>query len=291
MKKFTMGWLIGGVLAAAGTARYRAGIKSALVRFASQRLPNPAKARGITVDFGRGIPGWTRITLTAGTMSQTLSDIVGYPTEAVAYTRFGGFNHSRRYSDFLNPDSPAYQWWLGVYIVFDSPRRRQFGFQPDGTVNITEAVAALEADQRLMFANAGVPKTFPDGRRVRLAGEPSVTPEVENGCRWQRLTGRAETWSVFHRGKLSAEQWSYRWCYGFVPPNAPHTVADLHPLTGSGEFWLRYEPAWEATLCKFLLHPDSPTGVSPAEREKLLRAGRSALANITFKQNGESKCQ
>lgn len=260
-----------------------AGIKSALVRFASQRLPNPAKKRGIAVNLGRGIPGWTRITLTAGTMSKTLSEIVGYPTEAVAYTRFGGFNRNRRYSDFLNPDSAAYQWWYGVYLVFDNPHRRRFGFHPDGTVNLADALDALEADQRLMFANAGVPLTFPDGRRVRLTGDMSVETVAENGCRWQRLTGRAETWSTFHRGKLPAEQWSYRWCYGSVPPDAPHSVADMHPLTGDGEFWLRYEPAWGATLCKFFLHPEPVSAaVLPAEREKLLSAGLAALVDIKF---------
>jgi hypothetical protein len=93
------GFALGFPLGFIGTSLYQAQLKSLVVRTLAHTLDNPAKARGIWVDLGPGIPGWLRITLT-GFMSKTLPGIVGHPADAVAFSRFGGFNLNRRFSDF-----------------------------------------------------------------------------------------------------------------------------------------------------------------------------------------------
>ncbi len=262
----------------------RGRLKSAAVRKLTQLLPNPAKARGVSVDLGPGIPGWNSVTL-VGFMSETLPDIVGYPVEAVAYSRFGGFNADRRFSDFQNPASPGYQCWYGAYVVFDNEHRQKFGFNPDGSANAQDAIDALEADQRLVYQSAGIGLAFEDGRLVRQIGDfEEEIVEVE-GKTWHRLSGQAETWSSYHRGVLPAESWKFGWCYGSVPPGADHNIHDLHRLTYSGEFWARYQPEWGATLCKFFITPRF-TNRQGARIDKgapwLLDAGRRALEEIRF---------
>ena len=262
----------------------RGRLKSVAVRKLTQLLPNPAKARGVNVDLGPGIPGWNRVTL-VGFMSETLPDIVGYPVEAVAYSRFGGFNADRRFSDFQNPASPSYQCWYGAYVVFDNEHRQKFGFNPDGSANAQDAIDALEADQRLVYQSAGIGLAFEDGRLVRQIGDFEEEIVEAEGKIWHRLSGQAETWSSYHRGVLPAESWKFGWCYGSVPPDADHNVHDLHRLTYSGEFWAHYQPEWGATLCKFFITPRF-TNRQGARIDKgapwLLDAGRRALEEIRF---------
>jgi hypothetical protein len=101
------GFALGLPLGFVGTGLYQAQIRSLTVRLLARSLDNPAKSRKIQVDLGSGIPGWLRLTLT-GFMSKTLPGIVGHPVEAVAFSRFGGFNLDRRFSDFQNPHSLSY---------------------------------------------------------------------------------------------------------------------------------------------------------------------------------------
>jgi hypothetical protein len=213
-----------------GAALYQAQLRSAAVRTLARWLDNPAKAHGIWVDLGPGIPGWLRITLT-GFMGHTLPGIVGHPVEAVAFSRFGGFNLDRSFSDFLNPHSPSYQCWYGAYIVFDNEHRQRFGFEPEGGASVQDALDALEADQRLVYKSAGIPLKFDDGRLVRPIGEFERTQVEEDGGTWWKVSGAAETWSTYHRGRLPDESWKSRWCYGSVPTGVDHGVDDLHPLT------------------------------------------------------------
>jgi len=280
-----LGFSMGFPLAFLATHRFQARLKSLAVRLLAQSLDNPAKARGISVDLGPGIPGWLRVTLT-GFMSQALSKIVGYPVEAVAFSRFGGFNLDPRFSDFQNPRSPSYQAWYGAYLVFDGRQRRRFGFAPDGSLSAQDALDALEADQRLVFENAAIPLKFADGRRVRPAGEFEKALVEEEGQVWWRLTGEAETWSTYHRGKLPGEDWKFGWCYGRVPASADHGVGDLHPLTYRGEFWVRYEEAWQASCCKFFVYPCCAGRAGGGEVNQgsawLVKAGQAALAGIRF---------
>ena len=224
------GFALGFPLAFVGAIVFQARLKSLAVRLLAGSLDNPAKARGLSVDLGPGIPGWLRITLT-GFMSEVLSGVVGYPVEAVAFSRFGGFNLDRRFSDFQNPHSPSYQAWYGAYLVFDSEHRQRFGFGADGRPSLQDALDALEADQRLVFENAAIPLAFDDGRRVRPTVEFEITPVEEEGQTWWKLTGEAATWSTYHRGRLPGESWKFGWCYGSIPATADHGVDDLHPLT------------------------------------------------------------
>jgi hypothetical protein len=267
-----------------GTSQYQAQLKSLTVRMLARSLDNPAKARGLAVDLGPGIPGWLSVTLT-GFMSHTLPGIVGHPVEAVAFSRLGGFNRDRRFADFLNPHSSSYQCWYGAYIVFDNEHRQRFGFKPDGSASTQDAVDALEADQRLVYKNAGIPLSFDDGRLVRPADGFEKSQVESNGDTWWVVAGAAETWSTYHRGRLPDESWKYRWCYGSVPVNADHGVDDLHPLTYRGEFWVRYEETWRASCCKFFIYPryinrqgeDIDKG-----NASLVQAGQAALAGIRF---------
>jgi hypothetical protein len=282
--RWPFGFALGFQLGFVGTYLFQAQLKSLAVRLLARSLDNPAKAHGIGVDLGPGIPGWLRVTLT-GFMSKTLPGIVGHPIEAVAFSRFGGFNLDRRFSDFQNPRSPSYQCWYGAYVVFDNEHRQHFGFEPDGSVSVQDALDALEADQRLVFENAGIRLAFDDGRRVRPTGEFERALVEEDGVAWWKLTGEAETWSTYHRGQLPDESWKFGWCYGSVPVRTDHGVDDLHPLTYRGEFWVRYREAWRATCCKFFIYPHyvdrEGQGVDKGSAW-LVKAGQAALAGIRF---------
>jgi hypothetical protein len=284
LPRWPFGFALGFPLGFIGTRLYQAQLKSLAVRTLARTLGNPAKARGLWVDLGPGIPGWLRVTLT-GFMSKTLPGIVGHPADAVAFSRFGGFNLDRRFSDFQNPHSPSYQCWYGAYMVFDNEHRERFGFEPDGSASTQDALDALEADQRLVYESAGILLTFDDGRRVRPVGEFKKSQVEEDGQTWWKVSGAAETWSTYHRGRLPDESWKFRWCYGVVPPGAEHGVDDLHPLTYRGEFWVRYEEAWRASCCKFFIYPGY-TDRGGREIDKgsgwLVKAGQTALAGIRF---------
>ncbi len=278
------GFALGFPLGFVGTTLFQARLKSLAVRLLARSLENPAKARGVGVDLGVGIPGWLRVSLT-GFMNRTLPGIVGYPIDAVAFSRFGGFNLDRRFSDFQNPHSPSYQCWYGAYMVFDNEHRQRFGFESGGNASADDALDALEADQRLVFDSAGILLAFEDGRRVRPKTEFDKRQVEEKGQTWWKMTGEAETWSTYHRGRLPQEDWKFGWCYGSVPLHVDHGVDDLHPLTYCGEFWVRYEEAWCATCCKFFIYPRY---IDQAGREidkgdaEFVKAGQAALAGIRF---------
>ena len=283
------GFALGFQLGFIGTYLFQARLKSLAVRSLARRLDNPAKARGLWVDLGPGIPGWLRVTLT-GFMSKTLPGILGHPVEAVAFSRFGGFNVDRRFSDFQNPHSPSYQCWYGAYLVFDNQHRQRFGFEPDGSASLQDAIDALEADQRLVFENAGIPLAFEDGRRVRPLGDFEKTEVEEDGQLWWKVTGAAQTWSTYHRGRLPDESWKFGWCYGSVPAGTEHGIDDLHPLTYCGEFWVRYAETWGATCCKFFIYPRYADRQGPEINTGsawLLKAGQAALAGVRFGRVGE----
>jgi hypothetical protein len=284
LPRWPFGFALGFPLGFIGTSLYQARLRSLTVRLLARSLDNPAKARGVRVDLGPGIPGWLRVTLT-GFMSHTLPGIVGHPVEAVAFSRFGGFNLDRRFSDFQNPDSPSYQCWYGGYVVFDNEHRQRFGFEPDGSASIQDALDALEADQRLVYESAGIRLQFDDSRRVRPSGEFQKAQIEEDGSPWWKVTGAAETWSTYHRGRLPDESWKFRWCYGSLPADVDHGVDDLHPLTYRGEFWVRYQEAWRASCCKFFIYP-AYTDREGREIDKgsawLVKAGQAALAGIRF---------
>jgi hypothetical protein len=284
IQSWPFGFAFGFPLAFVGTYLFQAQLKSLAVRLLASRLDNPAKARGIGVNLGPPIPGWLRIPLT-GFMSKTLPGVIGHPVEAVAFSRFGGFNLDRRFSDFQNPEGPSYQCWLGAYLVFDSEYRARFGFEADGTASIQDALDALEADQRLVFENAGIARTFEDGRRVRPTAEFTKEQVVEAGKTWWKISGEAQTWSTYHRGRLPGESWKYRWCYGSVPARCDHGVEDVHPLTYRGEFWVRYEDAMRATCCKFFIYPsyiDRHGRQINKGSSWLVNAGRAALAEVRY---------
>jgi hypothetical protein len=282
--RWPFGFAFGFPLGFVGTYLFQAQLKSLAVRLLAGRLDNPAKTRGIGVDLGPGVPGWLRVPLT-GFMSKTLPTVIGHPVQAVAFSRFGGFNLDRRFSDFQNPDSSSYQCWYGAYLVFDNEYRARFGFEADGTASIQDALDALEADQCLVFENAGISRTFEDGRRVRPTAEFVKEQVLEGGRTWWKISGEAQTWSTYHRGRLPGESWKYRWCYGSVPVRCDHGVEDLHPLTYRGEFWVRYEQAVRATCCKFFIYP-SYTDRYGVEINKgspgLVKAGHAALARIRY---------
>ena len=242
------------VLALVAAWPRRGWVRSAGVRRLAAALPNPAKLHGLNIDIPVDRGAWTRLTLKVD-LSPTLSEVVGYPVEAAAYSHFGGFNLSRVYSDFVNPDSDYYQAWIGAYVVFDGDRRTHFGFDDEGQLVQQEALDVLEADQRLVLGGAGCPNWFPDGRRVRPIGDMTATEAVTAGERWWRMDGKAETWSAYHRGSRG-RHWRSEAGYGRVPDDATHPVDDFHPLSYSGSFWLRYFPEWQATCAKFYIYPE-----------------------------------
>jgi hypothetical protein len=230
-------------------------VKSVGIRRLAAALPNPAKRHGLKIDIPIDQGGWIKLTLKVD-LGPVLSEVLGYPVEAAAYSHFGGFNLSRVYSDFVNPDSNYYQAWIGAYVVFDSERRTHFGFDDGGRPIQREAMDVLEADQRLVLGGAGCPNRFPDGRRVRLAGDMTATEIDRHGERWWRLDGKAETWSAYHRGSVRDGHWRSEAGYGRVPDDAAHPVDDYHQLTYRGSFWLRYYPEWRATCARFYIIPE-----------------------------------
>lgn len=235
--------------------RSRGQLKSVGALRLAAALPNAVKSRGFNIRIPVESGQWIPLTLKAD-LGPTLSDVVGYPLEAAAYSHFGGFNLSRVYSDFVNPDSSYYQAWVGAYVVFDDDDHQHFGFDDEGKPVEEETLAVLEADQRLVLGGSGCPNFFDDGRRVRLIGELSAAEVESGGEMWWRLDGSADTWSAYHRGSKVDGQWRSAAGYGRVPDDAPHPVDDFHPLTYVGSFWQRYSPEWRATLAKFYIYPE-----------------------------------
>lgn len=234
--------------------RYRGRLASSALRRLAAVVSDPARDRGLQIHIPTGPGAWIGTTLKAD-LGPTLSGVVGYPLAGAAHSRFAGFRLSHTYSDFMNPDSPYYQSWVGAYVVFDGDERKHFGFD-DGRQPIRqEALDVLEADQRMVLGGAGCPHTCPDGRRVRLSGEMEVSLIESGGNEWWRLDGRAQTWSAYHRGSAPAGQRRAEAVYGRVPDGAPHPVDDFHPLTYSGSFWQRYVPEWGATIARFYICP------------------------------------
>jgi len=279
-----LGFLISVPIVFASIYHRQAQLTSAGIRLLTQLPFTPTKKRGIKVDLGPGIRDWNQITL-VGFMDKTLPDILGYPIEAVAFSRFGGFNSNRNYSDFQNPHSLSYQCWYGAYVVFDNHHRQRFGFTPDGQANFQDALDALEADQRLVYQNAGIRLHFEDGRVVRQVGDVQQQIIEENGNTWHRLTGQAQTWSSYHRGSLHQKSKKFHWCYGYIPTDADHGVDDLHSLTYQGEFWMRYEEKWQASCCKFFIYPRFTNRLGQIIDKGtpwLIKAGQAALAGIRF---------
>ncbi len=277
------------LLASAGVGWHHRGlVKSVGVRRLAAALPNPAKRHGLNIEFPIDRAGWTRLTLKID-LSPTLSDVVGYDVEAAAYSHFGGFNLSRVYSDFVNPDSQYYQAWIGAYVVFDGEQRRHFGFDDEGRPVQQEALDVLEADQRLVLGGAGCPNTFPDDRRVRLIGDMTATEVDRGGERWWRLDGRAETWSAYHRGSWPGGHWRSEAGYGRVPDGAAHPVDDFHQLTYNGSFWMRYVPEWKATCARFYILPEyTDRSGQKVSRGQLFEAECQAVVEgITFAKPSE----
>lgn len=263
--------------------RRRGLVKSVGVRRLAAALPNPAKRHGLQITIPADRAGWIRVTLQAD-LGPALSGVVGYPLQAAAYSHFGGFNLSRVYSDFMNPESDYYQAWVGAYVVFDSEERQHFGFDGEGQAVMQEALDVLEADQRLVLGGAGCPNWFPDGRRVRLIGEMAAAELGSGGERWWRLDGRAETWSAYHRGSAPGGERRAEVVYGRVPDGASHPVDDFHPLTYSGSFWLRYYPEWRATCAKFYIYPEyTDARGRPVTKGRLLESEcRALVEGIAF---------
>jgi hypothetical protein len=263
----TIGWLRRGLL------------KSLAMRSLITILPDPAKRRGIDMRFpiDRGV--WTRFTLHAD-LSLALSGVLDHVVEAAAYSHYGGFKMNNVYSDFLNPDSPYYQAWIGAYVVLDNERRRHFGFDDQGRPVGQEALDILEADQRMVYWASGCPKKFSDGRLVRQLGEWTVSEVDSGGERWWRLVGQAETWSAYHRGRTPEGNWLHYWNYGELPVDAPHPVDDFHPLTYTGSILLRYRPDWQATCAKFYIYPEyTDRNGEKVTKGSLLDAECQALAD------------
>ena len=262
---------------------YRGLLMSLAVRLLAASLPNAAKRRGLKISLGSHQAGWIRFTLRAD-LGTALSEVLGGPVEGAALSRFGGFNLSHVYSDFMNPDSPYYQAWLGAYAVFDDKDRRAFGFNDKGDYVPEEAMVVLEADQRLVYRSAGCPHKFPDGNVVRLSGELAAEQLELDGLSWWRITGEAETWSAYHRGTVPEASRLRSNVYGVVPSSAKHDVDDFHPLRYKGEFWMRYFPEYKATCAKFYIYPyyDDRYGSEVTKGEHLVAECRELLATITF---------
>ncbi|HEM61398.1 MAG TPA: hypothetical protein ENO24_03820 [Chloroflexi bacterium] len=264
---------------------HRGLLMSLAVRLLASTRPNAVKRHGLRIDFGKHAGPWIRLTLQAN-LGKTLSQVLGHPVEAAAYSRFAGFNLNRRYSDFLNPQSPYYQCWLGAYAVFDSESRTAFGFDELGTPVERDILAALEADQRLVYRSTGCPHRFPDGNAVRLRGELAIEqmPAAGDGLTWWRASGLADTWSAYHKGASPAGSRLRSLVYGTVPLTAHHPVSDYHPLTYEGEFWLRYFPEYRATCAKFCIWPSSTLarGQQALSKEQVVQQSRELLQGITF---------
>ncbi len=275
--------LVSIVLAGAAVAYlYRGLLMSLTVRLLAACLPNPAKRHGLAIRFGVHEGRWIRLTLQAD-LGKTLSQVVGRPVEAAAYSRFGGFTLSHIYSDFMNPDSTYYQAWLGAYVIFDDEHRQAFGFDKGGRFFPDEVMAALEADQRLVYRSAGCPNSFPNGNVVRLAGD-LIGDQIEiDGQAWWRISGEAETWSTYHRGIPERSGLRSR-VYGIVPSSAEHDVDDFHPLRYQGEFWLRYFPEYGATCAKFYIYPyyTDRHGREVIKGEQIISECQQLLKGITF---------
>ena len=268
---------------AASAWLYRGLIMSLAVRLLASRLPNAAKRHGLQIRLGQHRGGWIRLTLQAN-LGKVLSEIIAYPIEGAAYSRFGGFNLSRLYSDFMNPRSPYYQCWLGAYVVFDSELRKGFGFDDQGTFVADEVLAVLEADQRLVYRSTGCPHRFPDGNAVRLLGQLSGDRREEDGMSWWRILGEAETWSAYHRGANPNASRLRSRVYGVVPHSEKHEVDDYHPLRYQGEFWLRYFPELQATCAKFFIWPRyaKRDGNEVSEGQHVAGKCGDLLRSITF---------
>jgi hypothetical protein len=265
---------------------YRGLLMSVAVRLLGSRLPNPAKRRGLAISLGDHGESWIRIGLQAN-LGKTLSQVLGYPVEGAAYSRFGGFNLSRLYSDFLNPDSSYYQAWWGAYVVFDDERRRAFGFDEQDAFVPEEVLAVLEADQRLVYRSAGCPRKFPDGNLVKLRGQLTGEKAEHDGELWWCISGEADTWSTYRRGRNPEASRLRRRAYGVVPSSAEHEVDDYHPLCYRGEFWMRYFPELEATCAKFYICPFyiDRHGREVTKGEQIVPECRELLKNITFTQS------
>jgi hypothetical protein len=265
---------------------YRGLLISVAVRLLASRLPNPAKRHGLAISLGHHAGSWIRIGLQAN-VGKTLSQVLGRPVEAVAYSRFGGFNLSRLYSDFVCPDSPYYQAWLGAYVVFDDENRSAFGFDDLGHFVPDEALAVLEADQRLVYRSAGCPCKFPDGNLVRLRGELAGEKIEHDGRSWWCISGEADTWSTFHRGASPDASRLRSKVYGVVPPSAVYEVDNYHPLCYRGEFWMRYFPEHNGTCAKFFIYPFyvDRLGREVRKGEQIVPECRELLKGITFAQS------
>lgn len=261
---------------------YRGLVMSLAVRLLASCRSNAAKRHGLAIRFGAHQGGWIRLTLQAN-LGKALSDVVGRPVEAAAYSRFGGFNLSRVYSDFMNSDSPYYQAWLGAYAVFDDEQRRAFGFDDQGQLVPGEVLAVLEADQRLVYRSAGCPQRFPDGNAVRAKGELAGEQAEVNEEQWWKVAGEADTWSAYHRGGGQGDPLRSK-VYGTVPSEASHNVDDFHPLRYHGEFWMRYFPEYQATCARFYIYPryEDREGREVTRGEQIVSECQELLKGITF---------
>ena len=261
----------------------RGSLKSIGLRRLAAALPNPAKRHGINISIPIDRGGWTRFTLKVD-MSASLSGVVGYPAEAAAYSHYGGFNLSRVYADFVNPDSTYYQAWIAAYVVFDCEQRKHFGFDDEGKAVQQDVLDVFEADQRLVLGDAGCSLQFPDGRLIRLIGDMTASEVDVGGERWWRIDGKAETWSAYHRGSSPDGHWQNYAAYGRVPDDAPHPVDDFHPLTYSGSIWLRYFPEWQATCAKGYIYPEytDRNGQTVTKGQQLEGECQALVDRITF---------
>ena len=261
----------------------RGHLKSVGARKLAAAVSDPLRKRGLKIRIPIEQGGWIRTTLTAD-LGPTLSEVVGYPLEAAAHSHFGGFNLSRVYSDFVNPDSDYYQAWVGAYVVFDGDGRRHFGFDDEGRPLQQDTLDVLEADQRLVLGGAGCPHSFSDGRRVRLLGDLSAAQAESDGATWWRLDGKADTWSAYHRGTAAAGRAGSEAVNGRVPGDARHAVDDYHPLTYTGSFWQLYVPEWQATIAKFYICPSYVTrdGSEVASSQSLVGECERIIETISF---------
>ena len=246
-------------------------------------LPNSARRHGIDIHIPTDGGGWIRPVLKVD-ISAALSEVVGYPLETTAYSRYGGFNLNRTYSDFVNPDSDYYQAWVGAYVVFDSERRKHFGFDEAGKPVQQEALDLVEADQRMALGDFGCSHWFPDGRRMRAIGDLTGTAVDRDGEQWWRMDGKLETWSGYHRGKSPTGRLPHYWGSGVVPKDANHPVDDFHPLIYTGSVWLRYRPEWGATCGKFCVWPEytDRDGNHVTKGRRLQGECQAILDGITF---------
>ena len=241
--------VLGGFGAGMTFAR-RSRLASVAVRALSGRRSSSAGHAGIRVDLGPAVGEWSRPALVAS-LDHTLSDVVGRPVEGAAYSRFGEFEGRHPYSRFLDPDSPYYQAWLGAYVVLDGPDGA-FAFSAGDCPRTEDALAVLEADQRLVYRSTGCPHRFDGGRCTRPVGSILLHPPREDG--WWRLRGEADSWSNYCRGGGGSDIWG-RTLYGVVPAADEHDVDDYHPLRYTGEFWIRHDDALRATCCAFMIAP------------------------------------